>query len=392
MNKKKSQIFIFCFFLCLVNLFSVDEDEIFKLRQEFVTANVNMKQAILEKIYKYDNKEYTILYIDALNYIKNHYELIGNHGESLKVGILAINKLQSLKEKTAIPSIRYLFSTVENEDFQIVCLKALSQLIEKNESFTNYLNTLYDSGLSDLINGRKCNIKLLIAYSDALGKFASQSSFDVLFKTLLYPVDENLKTSVESALKNIFFDYSKEILERMKENDLDYIYTLYSLACENKQMNNQKLGEISAVVLRFALTNFKYNSIVAQELILKTLPIFSKLKWSNVSKEINEFFYIAQTEWKQKAFKTEDLIKLIDCMGNIGTLEMAQSLSIFLGLINSQTEKNKQYSEDLLLSIINSLRKLGSKTAFDYLLSIEYLSYSDRIKYTARQAIKELKW
>ncbi len=176
------------------------------------------------------------------------------------------------------------------------------------------------------------------------------------------------------------------------DNDLEYIYTLYSLACENKQIDIQKLAKISEVVLRFALKNFNYNSIIAKKLILKTLPAFSKLKWSNVSKEINSFFYIAQTEWKNNSFSTENLITLIDCMGNLGTYEIAQSLSIFLGIINAKTERTKQYDEKLLLSIVNALGKLGSKTAFDYLLFIEYLNYSERIKVAARQAIKELKW
>ncbi len=392
MNKKKLTIFVFCFSFFLCNIFSISEDDIKTLRQYFVISDINAKKVILQNICTYDDKEYIPLYMDALNYIKNNYELIGNNEQSLNIGKLAINKLEELNEKKAVPTIRYLFSTIENEAFQIVCLNALSTLIEKNESFTNYLNTLYAEGLTDLLSGRKFNIKLLIAYSNALGKFASQSSFDVLFKTLLYPIDEELKLAVETALKNIFFDYSGEILERMEKNDLEYIYTLYSLACENKQISIDKLGEISAVVLTFALNNFRYNSVMAEKLILKTLPAFSKLKWSNVSKEINKFFYIAQSEWKSGTFKTKDLIELINCMGNIGTLEMAQSLSIFLGVINAQTEKNKKYDEALLLSIINSLRKLGSKTSFDYLLYIEYLNYSERVKYAARQAIKDLKW
>ncbi len=392
MNKKN--IVLITLFICVFfsKAFASDNRDVKLMRQEFAAANLTVKQNILNSLEKNTDEDYTILYIDALNYVQNYYELLSDNEEFLNIGILAIDKLKELKEKNAVASIRYLFSTVENERFKIVCLDALSSLIEKDESFTNYLNSLYQEGLSDLLNGKKFNIKLLIAYSKALGKFADQSSFDVLFKTLLYPIDSDLKESVENSLRNIFFDYYGELLERMKENDLEYVYTLYSLAAENTQIENQKLGELSEEVLSFAMDNFDYNSLMSKKIILKTLPAFSKLKWNNVSKKINEFFYIAQSEWKKSNLETKELIEIINCMGDLGTIEMAQSLSIFLGVLNSKTEKTKQYDEALVLSTVTALGKLGSKVAFDYLLYIEYINYSQRIKLAARQSIQELKW
>ena len=45
-----------------------------------------------------------------------------------------------------------------------------------------------------------------------------------------------------------------------------------------------------------------------------------------------------------------------------------------------------------MLSVITALRKLGDKTAFDYLLYVEYLNYSETVKQASRNAIEELKW
>ena len=63
-----------------------------------------------------------------------------------------------------------------------------------------------------------------------------------------------------------------------------------------------------------------------------------------------------------------------------------------LGVLNSETEKTKEYSERLMLALIKALERLGDKTAFDYLLNIEYLNYSETVKQAAKDAIGELKW
>ncbi len=381
--------YIFSFYLG--NIFAVG-DSYTQIQRDFIIGDINTKEKIIINAAGTDKREFIPVYLEALNFIEDHYEIFENNEQFLKIGTMAIHKLGILNEKKALKDIRYLFSAVDNDELKIVCLNALVSLIEKDADFIAYLNTKYEEGLSDLIQGKIFNIGLLIAYSNGLGKFADASSFDLLFKTLFYPVDESLKEAVTKALKNIFFDYSVEILKRMNQKDIQYIKTLYALSKENKQISNQKLGEISEAVLTFAIENLEQNPEEAKILILETLPVLSDLKWNRASKNINSFFYTAQTAWQASAFSTADLIKIINCMGNMGTLETAQNLSIFLGVLNSQTEKTSQYNEELVLSLIKAIGKLGSKTAFDYLLFVEYLSYSETIKVQARKAIEELKW
>lgn len=42
--------------------------------------------------------------------------------------------------------------------------------------------------------------------------------------------------------------------------------------------------------------------------------------------------------------------------------------------------------------MIDSLAKLGDKSAFDYLLYVGYLEYPESIKKAARDALSGLKW
>ena len=165
------------------------------------------------------------------------------------------------------------------------------------------------------------------------------------------------------------------------------------MAKENKRIEGTELGRISELVFDYGLKNLQdVDFESAENLIEETLPVLSALKWSKASSQVNKFFYYVQGLRKTNPRGDELLIKIIDCMGNLGTIECSQNLSIFLGVLNSETEKTKQYSEPLVLSVITALRKLGDKTAFDYLLYVEYLNYSETVKQASRNAIEELKW
>ena len=389
----KRIVFVLVFIFCVFSIFAVDQDELLNLRKDFISAGIDVKAVILRSLSQSDDKSLIPIYQDAVEYVKTSYAILQNDDRLLNIGIIAVTKLGELNELKASASIRYLFSTVENEDFQIACLKSLSKLVQKDSAFTDYLNSLYDSGLSDLLSGKASNVNLLKVYAEALGNLADPSSFDVLIKTLFYPVNDGLKDTVKTALNNISFNYFDEILAKTMQKNIQYIWTLYLLAKENKRIEGPELGRISELVIDYGLKNLKGADLESSEnLIEETLPVLSALKWSKASSQVNKFFYYAQGLRKTSLRGDELLIKIIDCMGNLGTIECSQNLSIFLGVLNSETEKTKQYSEPLVLSVITALRKLGDKTAFDYLLYVEYLNYSETVKQASRNAIEELKW
>lgn len=389
----KRIVFVLVFIFCVFSIFAVDQDELLNLRKDFISAGIDVKAVILRSLSQSEDKSLIPIYQDAVEYVKTSYAILQNDDRLLNIGIIAVTKLGELNELKASASIRYLFSTVENEDFQIACLKSLSKLVQKDSAFTDYLNSLYDSGLSDLLSGKASNVNLLRVYAEALGNFADPSSFDVLIKTLFYPVNDGLKDTVKTALNNISFNYFDEILAKTMQKNIQYIWTLYLLAKENKRIEGPELGRISELVIDYGLKNLKGADLESSEnLIEETLPVLSALKWSKASSQVNKFFYYAQGLRKTSLRGDELLIKIIDCMGNLGTIECSQNLSIFLGVLNSETEKTKQYSEPLVLSVITALRKLGDKTAFDYLLYVEYLNYSETVKQASRNAIEELKW
>ncbi|MCK5007173.1 MAG: hypothetical protein KAR73_07275, partial [Spirochaetales bacterium] len=80
------------------------------------------------------------------------------------------------------------------------------------------------------------------------------------------------------------------------------------------------------------------------------------------------------------------------CLGAMGTHEAAVRLTQYLVLLNSYTERLREFDNIIVLAVIENLGSLGDKTAFDDLLYAQYLSYSSEIKKAARDALENLKW
>jgi len=59
-------------------------------------------------------------------------------------------------------------------------------------------------------------------------------------------------------------------------------------------------------------------------------------------------------------------------------------------LVNSATEQNKGYDEETVLALIRNLKKLGDRVAFDDLIYVQYLAYSDSVRRAAREAVESL--
>ncbi|HNY22932.1 MAG TPA: hypothetical protein PKO22_12370, partial [Treponemataceae bacterium] len=127
-------------------------------------------------------------------------------------------------------------------------------------------------------------------------------------------------------------------------------------------------------------------------LLKDSMADLKRLRWSQAGSAVTKYFYSVQADYKIGKMGIDRLIPVINCMGSMQSNEAAQALSIFLGLLNSETEQKKTYNEQLMLAVIQALGDLGDKTAFDYLLYIGYLDYPESVKKASRDALARLEW
>jgi hypothetical protein len=103
-------------------------------------------------------------------------------------------------------------------------------------------------------------------------------------------------------------------------------------------------------------------------------------------------YYRVQKDFQTGTASKDRLLEAIRCLGAMGSSEAAQVLALQLSVFNSETERSGKYDEAVILALINALGEIGDKVAFDYLLYIGYLSYSEHVQASAREALNRLKW
>ncbi len=383
-------VLIFSIF-CSVS-FADDNPILLSYRRNFVRADIDTKADIVKDALKNTDTDMNLFFIDVLDYVECSYDLLKNDRKLLQMGIDAINSLSLNKYQDASYKIIYLFSKIYDDSFHIACLDAFKQLGVKDISLVEMLNEKYDKLFSLKLKGKDISSDLLKAYIKTIGAIGNSASFSVLFESLMKTKDITLKITLKNALNSISCDFFSEIVTIIEKKDIYYIWTAFELAKEKKDLPPKALGEITEMVLKLGFKNMKTHPKLSKDLIADCLVVVTDLKWHAVAPIVVSYFYKVQSDYKAGVSDVNDLIPVVRCMGMISSKESADSLAVFLGLLNSQVERGKPYDENLLITVIEALGELGDKTAFDYLLYVDYLDYSKAVKAKARNAISRLKW
>ena len=85
-------------------------------------------------------------------------------------------------------------------------------------------------------------------------------------------------------------------------------------------------------------------------------------------------------------------VTVINSLISIAPVDAVNPLIQYLGELNGQVERDGTVSQEVALAVINTLGAIGDKSAFDSLLSVTYLNYSEQVLSAARKALAGLKW
>ena len=106
-----------------------------------------------------------------------------------------------------------------------------------------------------------------------------------------------------------------------------------------------------------------------------------------------DFFPIARSEYEQGLISAEQFVDVLYCLQNFATNGSVAVLNGYLKDLNSAASTDmSSVDENVVMAVITGLGALGSKEAFDNLLYVTYLPYSEKVRTTARDAMAMLQW
>lgn len=369
-----------------------DDPVVLSYQRNFVRASISTKLELLAGAPEIPSADMTPLYLDALYFVLSSHGLLGEDRQLAEIACSAIRSAAECGNPAVLPPIQAVFPLFSDVQVQTAAIGAVASLSGPEDEGFVFLRDWFASALDASAKGTYIPPQVLNAALTAFAGLGNADVFPLVFRAATSNLDSSVVAEAEKTIISFQEGFTDNILAIVSEEDPQKTAAAFAFARKNERLADADLGKIAEKVFRSMLELNTQGNTEAVPVLDEAMLVLTGLKWYQASPLVLQYFYRMQSDYKNGKIGAEKLIPVIDCLGAMGTNEAAQALSIFLGLLNSETEQKKTCNEQLMLSIIHALGDLGDKAAFDYLLYVGYLDYPESVKQASRDALARLKW
>jgi hypothetical protein len=368
-------------------------------RRNFARASLVTKLELLKEASTRGDASMGSLYDMAIRFAVDNSALLGPDPQLKDLAVQAAVGAGKAAYAKAIDNLWALFQGYKDQDVRAAAITALGTAGAGESRVAENLNSFLASQNSLFRSGAQPEYPALEACVMALGALGDGSSFPVLFSTYVAGYSPALASKAAKSLGSIKGDYRGYLLRVIAKNPPLEKSAAYAAGMDNANFGDDDRGELAEGAMGAALAAndqlASYSPVEVQalrELRLTSARELRALKWQKASSLAIAHFKLVQADYAKGAASKADFLDAISLLGAMGSTEAAQALAIYLQLINAQTEQGIPFDEEVLLASIKALGDLGDKAAFDYLLQIGYLQYTDAVKRAAKDSLLKLRW
>ena len=367
------------------------------LQKKFIKGNITDKTSAVREA---SGAEAVWLTTQSINFILDNKDyLISDRdfdGFALAT-VLSINNeyiksMYEIEKQELLNRLIEIFNIFnESSTVQIAVLSKVERLNSfiSTESFTSLLNKYVQEN-----NIQNVNPETFRAILGTLGVIGDNVSFTILYNKLNDKRYSDYKTELENAIIELSPIAMNEVLQIVHCKDIFQINQIFTLIQKNTKNSQKFLSEIAENVLNETILLVRNSSdkTPVVELQIYSLKILSENKWTRASASVISFFDSAKNEYAEKILSDSQFVTVINSLISIAPVDAVNPLIQYLGELNGQVERDGTVSQEVALAVINTLGAIGDKSAFDSLLSVTYLNYSEPVLSAARKALAGLKW
>lgn len=385
----KKNFFIILIILIPMMIFANSQDEqIMILKKTFYRGNLQDKiQVISEAATMEENLEE--IFLSSMDFVVNYGDILKTDDSMIQLAKITVENLDKVDKSKVSQFFIDLFPLYDSEIIRNSILNSISKL-QINDSKINIL--LKDYAFSLLENPQEEPMELLVSTMEQID---DSSFFPVLFK---YAASTNVPESVRKQSENVISGfverYKTDMVSIIEKGSLSEKHLALKIVLNSEKNSDFLRAEIAEKALQVSIiyigdTNQKNELIDFQ---LSAIRELRRVSWTRSADLVVSFFNFARSEYENESLAEDDYIEIISCVEELATSKASSILSDYLAYFNSQTEQGISCSESVVLAVINALGNLGNKTAFDNLLYVGYLSYSEEIIEASRVALAGLKF
>lgn len=370
---------------------------------DFVMGSVQDKTIILqdisEKYFFADESSpavFKTMPLEAVTFVVTAVQNVGVQQSLIDLALVAV-PLYPVQNQGDIALLWSLFKQVPSKELYVKIFDKLLELPENSKLLYNYSEDMYAFVLED-INSGLANKEASLLATEIMGRINKSTSFKNLFNLYLANTDEDLNTVIEASLLKTLPVSETVALSLMEDTSVSVREKLsfFYLVQSSPEISDIFKSDLAEKLLSIATINVGDSEEERAELIelqFATLHRLSSSLWVKAMDTVVDFFPIARSEYEQGLISAEQFVDVLYCLQNFATNGSVAVLNGYLKDLNSAASTDmSSVDENVVMAVITGLGALGSKEAFDNLLYVTYLPYSEKVRTTARDAMAMLQW
>ena len=370
---------------------------------DFVMGSVQDKTIILQDIsekYSFADESSPAVFktmpLEAVTFVVTAVQNVGVQQSLIDLALVAV-PLYPVQNQGDIALLWSLFKQVPSKELYVKIFDKLLELPENSKLLYNYSEDMYAFVLED-INSGLANKEASLLATETMGRINKSTSFKNLFNLYLANTDEDLNTVIAASLLKTLPVSETVALSLMEDTSVSVREKLsfFYLVQSSPEISDIFKSDLAEKLLSTATINVGDSEEERAELIelqFATLHRLSSSLWVKAMDTVVDFFPIARSEYEQGLISAEQFVDVLYCLQNFATNGSVAVLNGYLKDLNSAASTDmSSVDENVVMAVITGLGALGSKEAFDNLLYVTYLPYSEKVRTTARDAMAMLQW
>ncbi len=364
-------------------------------KRNFVRSSLGTKLELLQDAASYEGVDMGPLYDTAIQFILGNASLLTTDSLLRDMSVLSVNMIRKYKYAPAAENLWSLFEIYKENLVRVPILQTLAEVAGGNKTILTELNSFLDVQISLFKAGTRIDQAVLDASIYALGRLGDASSFPYLFAAYTASVSKTVTDRAGVAMAALKGDYASFLAEVIKSHPPAEKSAALEAGLRGEALVPEKRAALAEVALAVGVPYMSASPTDQAFIIALRASAARELavrEWQKASPLAVKHFYDFQLQFNRGQVSKSNFLESIALLGAMGTNEAAQALSLYLQIINTETEQGKTFDEQISLAVVNNLGRLGDKAAFDYLLYMGYLQYPDSVKKAARDALQKLRW
>lgn len=363
--------------------------------RNFAISSIDVKIQILQDAADRGFTGLGSLYARALDFVLDNGAFLETEARFKQLATLAIQQIKKSGHDQDHEMLWQLFDLTADAQLRLLVLDALGTVAEGDNTTLARMNAFLDGQNALLKTGKVPDTRVVAAAVDALAALGDTSSFPILFSTMTGGYTTEITGKARDALYRIRGDLSQNLTGIMRNRPLADKRAALDLALGSARLDDAAKANIALYGLDVALHAAARDAIerqIARDIRFTAAKLLSEKSWSAASSLALEHFDLVLTEYDRGLATKAQLTEAMDFLGNMGSDEAASRLTLYLVLVNSATEQGKGYDEEVVLAVLRNLKKLGDTVAFDDIVLVQWLPYSETVRAAAREALEGLSY